>query len=189
MKITTIDARLSILTAAPVCSPEECEALVAQAEAIGFYDAPITTRSGPLLAPEVRNNTRVMFDDVDRAKALWEIFAPIVPQRIFSRTAVGLNERLRIYRYQPGQRFFWHRDGSFDRSRSEGSLLSLLVYLNEGFIGGETEFDIGERLSIRPETGMALLFQHTLRHQGALVRSGVKYVLRTDVMYRDERAA
>jgi hypothetical protein len=33
-------------------------------------------------------------------------------------------------------------------------------------------------------TGHALLFQHRLLHEGCPVRSGIKYVLRSDVMYR-----
>lgn len=35
-----------------------------------------------------------------------------------------------------------------------------------------------------PRTGTALLFQHLLVHEGCVVRTGVKYVLRSDVMYR-----
>jgi hypothetical protein len=31
---------------------------------------------------------------------------------------------------------------------------------------------------------MALVFEHPVRHQGAPVTAGRKYVLRTDVMYR-----
>ena len=55
-----------------------------------------------------------------------------------------------------------------------------MIYLNEEFEGGETKFD---KFSIIPKTGMALVFPHHLLHQGNSVVSGVKYVLRTDVMY------
>jgi hypothetical protein len=34
------------------------------------------------------------------------------------------------------------------------------------------------------ETGKALFFEHDVRHQGAPVERGRRYVLRTDVMYR-----
>ena len=47
---------------------------------------------------------------------------------------------------------------------------------------GATEFDDGT--VITPRRTDALLFWHDLRHQGATVRAGVKYVLRTDAMYR-----
>ena len=55
-----------------------------------------------------------------------------------------------------------------------------MVYLNEGFGGGATEFD--DR-SVEPQTGQALVFEHRLRHQGAEVTRGTKYVLRSDIMF------
>ncbi|MBK9658170.1 MAG: hypothetical protein IPO66_23325 [Rhodanobacteraceae bacterium] len=41
-----------------------------------------------------------------------------------------------------------------------------------------------EEAAIAPETGTALVFMHDRTHEGELVTDGVKYVLRTDVMYR-----
>lgn len=76
-----------------------------------------------------------------------------------------------------------HFDGAFVRDDHEQSLVSFLVYLNDGFEGGETVFPQIVR-TIVPRAGMALLFQHRVLHEGAPVRSGVKYVLRSDLMYR-----
>lgn len=39
-------------------------------------------------------------------------------------------------------------------------------------------------LSVQPKEGMALVFMHSIWHEGAIVRNGKKYVLRTDVMYK-----
>ena len=47
--------------------------------------------------------------------------------------AVGLNERFRFYRYGAGEYFSWHYDGSYYRNDLERSLLTLMVYLDEGF--------------------------------------------------------
>ena len=55
-----------------------------------------------------------------------------------------------------------------------------MIYLNDDFAGGETNF--GETC-IKPETGMALVFEHDLLHEGCAVMKGRKYVLRSDVMY------
>lgn len=92
-----------------------------------------------------------------------------------------MSERFRFYRYNAEQYFKWHKDGYYCRNDDEVSLLSFLMYLNDDFEGGETEFrwDV-----VKPETGMALFFPHPLLHQGAPITSGIKYVLRTDVMYR-----
>ena len=74
-------------------------------------------------------------------------------------------------------------DGAFVRDEREESLLTFMVYLNEGFAGGDTRF-YDYDVSVTPRTGMALLFQHFTLHEGCSVTAGVKYALRTDVMYR-----
>jgi len=95
---------------------------------------------------------------------------------------VGANERLRCYRYRPGQRFGPHFDGAFQRSDNERSILTFIIYLNEGFEGGETTFlDLGE--AVGPRTGLGLFFQHPVLHEGSEVTSGVKYAIRSDIMY------
>ena len=91
-----------------------------------------------------------------------------------------LNERLRFYRYGPGQRFAPHTDGCHRRPNGEESLLTLMVYLSAVAAGGETRF---ETVAIAPAPGLALVFDHDLLHEGAAVVEGQKYVLRTDVMY------
>jgi hypothetical protein len=55
-----------------------------------------------------------------------------------------------------------------------------MIYLNGGTLGGETRF---ENVSITPEAGLALVFDHYLTHEGACVLEGQKYVLRSDVIY------
>ena len=175
----------AIFTVSGVCSPIECERLGRVADDIGYEAAPITI--GPqrfMMAPEIRNNTRVILDDPDRAAALWRRLAPFVPRRA-GWQAVGLNERFRFYRYEPGQFFFWHRDGAFVRNDEERSFLTVMLYLADAVGGGTTDFDTraGE-FQVAPRTGTALVFEHSLRHQGAPVERGVKLVLRTDVMFR-----
>lgn len=188
MKVNVLDRATWIVTVSDIVTPDECRELIELTESIGYGAAPITTAFGFIHAPKVRNNGRVMIDDSDRAAWLWERVRAHVPQERDGGRAVGLNERFRYYRYEPGQYFRWHFDGCFVRSDRERSLLTLMVYLNEDLLGGETEFAActgsGEDLRVRPETGKALLFEHHVRHQGAPVLDGVKYVLRTDVMYR-----
>ena len=74
----------------------------------------------------------------------------------------------------------------------EESQLTFLIYLNEGMTGGETRFFADLELifrqrpylSLQPKERMALRFMHSIWHEGAVVRNGKKYVLRTDVMYQ-----
>src|SRR5215510_11762310 len=86
-------------------SLEECEQYIALAESVGFDDAPITSFSGPVMRKDIRNNDRVMIDDMSLAVAIWERLQPFIPERVRFWLPIGLNERFRFYRYDPGQQF------------------------------------------------------------------------------------
>ncbi len=168
-------------------TPEECAAQIAFSESEGYEDAPISTYNGPRLAKEVRDNMRVMCDDPEFAAKLFERAKPFVPATMKVYKAVGLNERFRYYRYEDGQTFKKHYDGAYFRSDEEYSQLTFMIYLNEDFEGGETKFydDWGNlTVAVKPQKGMALVFEHEQLHEGAPVTAGRKYVIRTDVMYR-----
>ena len=172
----------AIFTLTDLLSPDECAGFIRQTERAGFDSAPVTTSRGFVMMPDLRNNTRVMVDDLEQARWLWARLAPFVPARLGPWRAVGVNERFRYYRYDPGQYFRWHGDGAFIRSEVERSLYTAMVYLNDECDGGTTDFRDG--VSVAPRRGMGLVFEHHLVHQGAPVARGRKYVLRTDVMYR-----
>jgi prolyl 4-hydroxylase len=170
-------------TVPDLLAPDECSSLIARIEGVGCTPAPITTARGFVMRPDIRNNTRATFDDHALAAMLFARVRPHVPEVMCcGMCAIGANERFRCYRYEAGQRFAPHCDGAFIRDNDEESLLTLMVYLNDGFTGGETRFLEWDRIVV-PRAGMALLFQHRLLHEGAPVLAGVKYVLRSDVMY------
>jgi hypothetical protein len=169
-----------IWTIQNVLAEAECQEYISLAEVSGFTSAPITTMGGFEMRPDIRNNTRVILDDHDRARDLWRRVRDHIPPVLEGRQALGLNERFRFYRYDVGQYFAPHYDGFHRRIDGEQSLLTFMIYLNENFEGGETNFGV---IVVRPVTGMALLFEHPLLHQGVAVRAGRKYVLRSDVMF------
>lgn len=161
----------------------ECAALIERIEASEPELASINAVGGAVIRPDIRNNTRVTFDDVELAATLFERVRDRLPETLKGWKVHAANERLRCYRYQPGQRFGPHYDGSFMRSDTERSLLTFMIYLNGGFEGGDTTFlDLGE--AVTPKPGLALLFQHPILHEGSEVTSGIKYAIRSDIMYR-----
>jgi prolyl 4-hydroxylase len=174
------DIAPGIFTIAGVLAPEECERYIEWSERIGYETAPVSLAGGAVLRPDIRNNARVIVDDPVRTGDLWSRIVGKLPAVLEGRRAIGLNERLRFYRYGPGQRFAPHTDGCHRRANGDESLLTLMVYLNGGVRGGETRFD---EVVITPEVGLALVFDHYLVHEGSVVLKGRKYVLRTDVMY------
>lgn len=179
-----IDASVPIVwMVAELLDAEACGRLVRRIDAAGPEAAPISTAHGFVMRPDIRNNTRVMFHDAELAADLFERARSSLPPLICGRRPVGANERIRCYRYEAGQRFAPHYDGAYQPSADVASLLTFMVYLNEGFERGETRFhDFG--VDVTPRTGLALFFQHRVLHEGAEVLAGVKYALRSDVMFR-----
>lgn len=178
MEVTQLNDK--IFTISDVLSLEECQHYIDYTEQVGYAPAPVTTSRGPKMMPDFRNNERVMYDDVALANILWQRIQNYVPANLRTLKAVGLNERFRFYKYLPGQEFKEHMDGRFQRNKQEASLLTLLVYLNGDCKGGETKF---RDITVAPQPGLALIFRHKVLHAGTPVIEGVKYVLRSDVMY------
>ena len=174
-------------------TPVECDGLIVTAEAVGFADAPINSGFGTAVRKDMRNNDRVMIDDVTLAAAWYDRARPLLPARLGRWMPCGLNERFRYYRYAPGQRFDWHLDGAFHRENGEASQLTFMVYLTGGVAGGCTAFNLRRQgvvrdsdplLRVLPVAGKAVVFRHDVLHTGKEVLDGVKYVVRSDVMCR-----
>ena len=87
-----------------------------------------------------------------------------------------------------------HFDGTYRTKEGKISFFTLHLYLNERdedslLEGGATTFHAmdwsGRHLDISPKVGRVLLFQPKgLLHSGAVVKRGIKFTMRTDVMYK-----
>lgn len=171
----------SIWTIKNFISQEECAHLIEFSEQQGYQEAEISLQSGPKMIKGIRNNSRLILTDPVLAAGYWDKLKSFCPEQLDDTIAVGLNEQFRFYKYENNQRFKRHVDGRFKRNELEESRITFMIYLNEQFDGGETAFD---EISIIPKTGDALLFIHEVKHEGCPVKSGIKYALRSDVMYR-----
>lgn len=179
-----VDLWPGIFAIADVLTEDECRAHIAWSESLGFEAASVSLAGGAQHRPDIRNNARVIVDDIGKAEELWQRVAAHMPAVLKGRRPVGLNERLRFYRYGPGQRFAPHTDGCVRRPNGDESQLTFMIYLNGGVTGGDTRF---EHVTVTPKAGLALVFDHYLPHEGAPVFEGHKYVLRSDVMYGPPR--
>ena len=158
-----------------VYSSKECDRLISLIEA----SAPTIATNNPMF----RDQDRVIRDDPEISADLFRRLRPRIPSRMGNFVLVGLNERLRMYRYRSGQRFAPHMDRGYCPNDSQVTLHSVLVYLNADFEGGETRFTEQLEHTVVPKTGMTVIFQHKLTHEGCTVRTGTKYAMRTDVIY------
>ncbi|KYQ89574.1 hypothetical protein DLAC_09529 [Tieghemostelium lacteum] len=132
------------------------------------------------------------------ADKLWQRIKQFVPDEFNLARKYSLNERLRFLRYGPGQEFKTHMDGQYQRERGprvgDRSYVTVQLYLNEGMKGGETTFfetyadcDNNNGIPVIPKMGSVLIFQHDILHEGSILKKGIKYVMRTDVMYTQKK--
>ncbi|TWU77038.1 hypothetical protein ED733_007778 [Metarhizium rileyi] len=165
-----------------------------------------TTPGRPKRGEAVRVNDRFQTDDLVFADRLWK--ATGLKQALtenehvrdlWGGEPVGLNPNIRVYRYSKGQYFDCHYDDSNSLTLPTEPPLpvlttwTLLLYLTsstEGCVGGETVFYPNDRklpseeIVVSLETGTLLLHKHgddCLLHEGREVKSGEKWVLRTDL--------
>lgn len=164
-----------------VYTPEECANFIRSIE-----------KSQPELAtnnPLYRNQDRVIIDDRILADDLFRRLKPHLPQKMGNLRLLRLNERLRMYRYRPGQSFSPHMDHWYRPCETQITLHTVLVYFNDNFEGGETRFMEQIEEIVVPRPGRVAIFQHKIRHEGCIVSRGTKYAMRTEVIYelaRDE---
>ncbi|KAG0555833.1 hypothetical protein KC19_11G006700 [Ceratodon purpureus] len=176
-----------LFTVPEFLSDKECEAFIRSAEARGLEHQ---GSGGPAKGEAFRDNERLSDYNVELADMLWqaglrELFDGVVVGR---KVAVGLNPNIRLYRYGQGQRFGPHYDESVDIDGGGATEFTLLVYLTGGLRGGETVFYDRRKIvaEVAPAAGMALFHIHGARcllHEAKAVLKGIKYVLRSDVVF------
>ena len=144
--------------------------------------------------------SKVIVEDGRCAASLWERCRRHLPRFWEANDgstwrAVGINSHMRVLRYEAGDAFDAHRDAAFSR-RGLTSFVTVQIYLNDGgrdFEGGETRFVGKDRRGapedyedVVPRVGRLLYFDHDLLHEGRLVTRGVKYAIRTELMFEPD---
>jgi prolyl 4-hydroxylase len=184
----------------------------------GFLDRPLcewlVKRAGPLQAAarvynpatgqpmqhDVRSNTTAQFTILDL-----DLPMLLVRRRIAETMGVPVLhlERCSIFRYEPGQRFTRHVDFLDPNQAQYGPqiaqygqrVLTFLIYLNEGFEGGETTFLLIGR-KFKGGLGDAVFFHNVDEtgapdqltvHEGSPPASGQKWLLSQFIRNRPQQ--
>ena len=177
-----------------------------------------------------RNNSRLLVLDEDLSKHLWNQIGAILLQVVQDNNISlcplgfdvlkgswefdGVNDAIRINRYSSDKSEYFapHKDGQYCPSGDKRSIFSLVLYLNEGFKGGETCFYLPKGtkgqtkamtveeeikavgglekgfnlVTVTPTTGCAVLFSQNILHESTPLimqkKSAHKIILKTDVM-------
>ena len=171
-------------------SPEICDWLIVQGRERLARAKVFDRQTGAAVVNQARTNSAAEFllDDAD-------IVLLLVQTRIaaFAGAPFYLLEPANILHYEVGQSFEPHHDwfnveepGEAAEMRARGQrVLTFLVYLNDGFEGGETDFPEAG-LRFKGQRGEALYFHNTdasgaparrTRHAGLAPTSGEKWIL------------
>jgi predicted 2-oxoglutarate/Fe(II)-dependent dioxygenase YbiX len=168
-----------------VFSEQECNKLIEVTESLGYLpDAPVS------LPRDVRHNDNVtMVVDESTDSIIWQRIAHLFSQEddnFDGLKPLGINARFRFYRYQEGDLFKKHIDGSWPGSRvinnklvtqaydDRWSQMTFLILLTDDFEGGATQFWVHKRdansparsesdarkVDVRTPKGSVLVFPH-----------------------------
>jgi 2OG-Fe(II) oxygenase superfamily len=139
----------------------------------------------------LRTRNRIMFESEKLAEWLWDRIEnfyehnQITDEYGDTWEAYGLNDRFRMVRYDPNDEFSIHEDGWYTKDYNNRSFATAMVYLNDvpEEKGGSTTFT-DHSIKLQPAQGLGFVFLvDGIIHKGDPLTSGVKYILRTDVMY------
>lgn len=117
------------------------------------------------------------------ADTIYKRIYGILPEKI--RDKVIVNSYFRFSKYNDGGFFDIHRDGINQDSKGRRAIMTINIFLNSGFKGGETDFLFEDKtlaFQAVPKPGRAAIFDREILHRGNGVLGGYKYLLRTDVM-------
>lgn len=158
---------------------EECEFLIARSAPRLEASLVIDPQTGEQVPNPVRTSHAAIYPLMAQSPAIHALNIRLASA---SGTAVGQGEPLQVLRYSPGQEYRPHIDAIADAGNQR--ILTFLVYLNDDYDGGETEF-LATGLRLKGAKGDGVLFRNAdpdgypdpnARHAGLPVTSGEKYL-------------
>ena len=119
-----------------------------------------------------------------------------VPTRLADGRAFrGVGASFLVSRYEPGQYFAPHFDGrgSGGYAGDAQAEYTVVLYLSEGFAGGETHYlagqgsEVAANVAVRPPRGCAVVHrQGTVLHAGGAVTEGTKHIMQFFLYYEEK---
>ena len=162
-----------------IFTPEECEFLIARSKPRLQASLVVDPQTGVQVPNPVRTSHSAVYPLMAESPAIRALNVRLAAA---SGTAVAQGEPLQVLRYEPGQEYRPHIDAIADVDNQR--ILTFLVYLNDDYAGGETEF-LATGLKVKGAKGDGLLFRNAdpggrpdpnAKHAGLPVTSGEKYL-------------
>jgi prolyl 4-hydroxylase len=177
---TTVSVDPEVLRVASFLSPAECRYLIERARPQLQPSLVVHPTTGRMVMDPVRKASSMSFGFVIEDPVIHAI-----GRRIMATVQIPVEngESIQVLQYRPGQEYKIHSDalppGGSQRT------WTFLVWLNDGFGGGETIFPEAG-LTVKGQIGEAIFFRNTdsagrplarARHAGSPVTSGTKLLL------------
>ncbi len=158
-------------------NPQECESLIAKAESAEFKVARMRSKG--------RNNKETFVKCPETMQTiLLRLSQQVSEETTTDFQVLRLGPVLECYRYEAGEFVSAHSDAPREIEPGLYSKYTLVIYLSDQIEGGDTVFP-NKGIRVGPTRGRAVLFDHIIRHEGAKVLQGMKYIVRTDVAVSD----
>jgi hypothetical protein len=136
---------------------------------------------------------RLMFHSPNLAQQIWDRVCKFIDPNFKYVCELGdtwephhINERFRLVKYDKNDKFDLHEDAQFVEDYNMQSFATVMVYLNdvpEENNGGTKFIDHG--ITLQPKEGLGVVFHvDGIMHYGEELKDGVKYIFRTDLIYK-----
>ena len=174
----TVSERPEVAWFGELLTHDECNYLIATAEPLLKPSVVVDPHTGGHVPHPIRTSDGAAFPWASEVPAVHALNRRLAAA---SATDERCGEPLQILRYRPGQQYRSHHDAVADDNQR---IITMLVYLNADFAGGETAF-IGSDLKLRGKVGDALWFRNadaegrpdpSARHAGLPVTAGEKLI-------------
>ncbi|NJL57832.1 hypothetical protein HC928_23890 [bacterium] len=179
-----------IFTIEKVLSPKECQRYITLGDRAGYKTTTVATVGGRNVVPGLRNHRQAVLYDATLAVNLWQRLALYVPLTLDRRWAIGVSDRLRIARYDVGERQALHASTPYENEHGDRVMLAVSIPLNKNYEGGEIRFlempPWAHRTrvhSLDPDMQTAIVARREILQESAPVTRGQKYMLRFDILY------
>ncbi|MDP8993773.1 MAG: 2OG-Fe(II) oxygenase [Pseudomonadota bacterium] len=179
LSVGILSGRPSIRAVRGLFTPEECRYVMALAEPHLQPSTVIDPATGTLVPHPVRTSSGMSFGPTQEDLVIHRINRRLAA---VTSTQVGWGEPLHVLQYAPGQQYRPHMDAVPGLANQRH--WTVLVYLNEGYGGGATRFELCG-VEFTGQTGDALVFRNVdeagradplTRHSGLPVTGGVKWL-------------
>ena len=162
-----------------IFSTEECDFLISRSKPSLQPSLVVDPASGRQVPNPVRTSDAVPFPLISESPAIHALCRRLAEA---SGTGVKQGEPLQVLRYRPGQEYRPHFDAISNSDNQR--VLTFLVYLNDDYEGGETQF-LSSGLRVKGRKGDGLLFRNAdaagipdpnSQHAGLPVTAGEKFL-------------